>query len=190
MTIAAIVLAAGMSRRFGTNDKLLSPYRGRPLATYAANALSPLGLSAKIVVISNPALRDCFAGFDIVELEDGTGGQSASIHAGLARARQANPDKILITLADMPEVTPDLLQVIIDTATPDQPAAVSNGQRAMPPACFPASYFEQLENLKGDAGARDILKSLPESALVPTPPAMLRDIDRAEDIIQRDKPDV
>lgn len=189
MRTSAIVLAAGLSRRFGDADKLLAPYHGKPLATHIAAALAPLDLCAKIAIISNPALRNCFVGFDIVELEDGLGGQSASIRSGLVRAQASNPDKILITLADMPEVTPGLLQAVIDATTPSQPAAATDGQRAMPPACFPAAYFAQLETLQGDAGARDILKALPKSALIPASPAVLHDVDREENINQDNVPD-
>lgn len=182
MSVAAIVLAAGLSQRFGNNDKLLAPFRGELLAHHIAHALRPLNLNARIAVISNSALNDCFTEFDIVKLEDGLGGQSASIRAGLARARLTNPDKVLIVLADMPNVTPDLLAKIITTTTAERPAAATDGKRAMPPACFPATYFGRLAALSGDRGAREILAKLPESALVTAAPSILRDIDQLADL--------
>lgn len=182
MSVVAVVLAAGLSQRFKAGDKLLAPFHGKQLARHVADALAPLDLTAKIAVISNNELRECFEGFDIVKLKDGLGGQSASIRAGLAKARLSNPDKILIVLADMPGVTPQLLETIIATTTLNRPAAATNGQRAMPPACFPASYYGQLESLSGDSGARDILKGLPPSARVAAPPSILHDIDRIEDL--------
>jgi molybdenum cofactor cytidylyltransferase len=139
MSVAAIVLAAGLSQRFGYGDKLVAPFRGKQLVRHVADALAPLNLCAKIAVISNSELGECFAGFDIVKLEDGLGGQATSIRAGIARARLSKPDKILIVLADMPGVTSHLLNAIIATATPAQPAAATNGQRTMPPACFPTA---------------------------------------------------
>lgn len=186
MSVAAIVLSAGTSRRFGDTDKLIAPYRGMPLARHAAEALLPLDLITKIAVISNPALLECFPGFDIVELPDGSGGQSLSISAGLARARVAKPDKILIVLADMPHVTSCLLKKIIANTTTQTPAAAINGQHIMPPVCFPSTWYPQLEALDGDAGARLLLKNLPSSALIAASPEVLHDIDRVADLTDPD----
>lgn len=182
MSVAAIVLAAGLSKRFGDDEKLLAPFRGKILARYVADTLNALDLTTKIAVISNGALRGCFTGFDIVELKNGLGGQSASIRAGLAQARQTNPDKVLIVLADMPGVTTNLLHAVIASTTSEQPAAATDGQRAMPPACFPPAYYAQLAALSGDTGARNILKNLPPSSLITASQEILHDVDRIADM--------
>lgn len=166
MSTIAVVLAAGMSKRFGDADKLLADFGARPLTWHAAEVVRSFDLSGKIAVISNPALKDCFTGFDLVQLQDGSGGLAASLVAGLVEARKRRPTKLLIVLADMPRVTPALLGAIIEKTTQDQPAAASDGISAMPPACFPSVYFDELAQLSGDNGAKDILKALPRSALV------------------------
>jgi len=180
--LAAIVLAAGASRRFGVADKLLAPFGGRPLAQHAADAVRALDAAARVAVISNPALRPMFAGFEVVELADAGGGQSASLRAGLAKARLARPSKVLVVLADMPAVTPGLLRQVVATVTNALPAAATDGRRAMPPACFPAATFDALAAVEGDSGARTLIGALPASQLVLAPAGELRDVDRPADL--------
>jgi CTP:molybdopterin cytidylyltransferase MocA len=182
VSAAAIVLAAGASRRFGDADKLLAPFAGKPLEQHAAEAVRGLDLVARIAVISSAALRPHFAGFDVVELADASGGQSASLRAGLARARALAPGRLLVVLADMPRVTPDLLRRVIETATAEMPAAATDGRRAMPPACFPAASLDLLARLDGDAGARAIIQALPPERLVRAAAGELLDVDRLADL--------
>lgn len=182
MTVAALLLAAGNSQRFGPDDKLLAHYQGRPLITYAAAAVTALAVDSRIAVISNPDLAAHLAGFEIVQLRSGDDGLSASLKAGLARARLTHPDCALVALADMPHVSTELMAQVIAASTANTPAAANNGRRAMPPACFPACYFDQLAALQGDKGAREILDTLPPEAHVLASLDQLHDVDRPEDL--------
>lgn len=177
MIRTGLLLAAGASRRFGTEDKLLAPLHGRPLITYAAEAMRRAGLDRCIAVIANPALRPCLAGFEIVEAVSTA--QSDSLRAGLQAVGET--DRLLIALADMPRVTSDLLYRVTDAATGDCPAASHDDGPPMPPACFPGSWLTRLADLTGDQGAGRLIRDLRPEALVRAP-GLLADIDTVSDL--------
>jgi CTP:molybdopterin cytidylyltransferase MocA len=62
-----------------------------------------------------------------------------------------------------------------------QAAAATDGTRPMPPACFPAGLFDDLQALTGDRGAAPLLRALPEAQRVTAPPGTLIDIDTEAD---------
>ncbi|MGP9805263.1 nucleotidyltransferase family protein [Paracoccus sp. NSM] len=176
----ALLLAAGASRRFGAEDKLIAHHRGQPLIAHGAAALRATRLAQRIAVIANPALIPHLAGFRIVTLPPGTAPlHSTSLRAGLAAAGQ--PDRLLIALGDMPGITPAHLQAIIDRTTPDRPAASTNGRAILPPACFPRAVLPRLAALTGDRGAASLLRDLPEGQLI-LAPDLLADIDSPGDL--------
>lgn len=176
----ALLLAAGASRRFGPDDKLLARHRGQPLITHAARALRATPLAQRIAVIANPALIPHLDGFRIVTLSPGTDPlQSTSLRAGLMAA--GRPDRLLIALGDMPDITPAHLTAIIGRTTPDQPAASTNGVAILPPACFPRAALPCLATLTGDRGAASLLRDLPQDQLIRCPD-LLADIDHPADL--------
>jgi CTP:molybdopterin cytidylyltransferase MocA len=179
---AAILLAAGASRRFGAEDKLLSLFRGRPLVTHAAEALRASGLAPLIAVTSNPDVATLLPGFQLVFPDRPDPEQSDSLRAGVAEARRLGAPAALVALADMPGVTPGLLRAVAARATATEAAAASDGSRALPPACFPAALFDALLATTGDRGARPLLAALPPAQRVPAPPEALRDIDTPGDL--------
>lgn len=176
----ALLLAAGASRRFGPEDKLLARHRGLPLIAHAAGALRGMPLGDRIAVIANPALVPHLDGFRIVTLPPGTQPlQSASLRAGLGAAGQ--PERLLIALGDMPDITPGHLADLVARTGADLPAASTDGTAILPPACFPQAMLPRLAELSGDRGAATLVKGLPPSQLV-LAPALLRDIDRPEEL--------
>ncbi|MBM3606658.1 MAG: nucleotidyltransferase family protein [Alphaproteobacteria bacterium] len=172
MICVGLLLAAGASRRFGAADKLLAQLQGRPLVAHAAEALRRAPLHRRIAVISNAALAPHLAGFDLVQIAQGQ--QSDSLRAGLAAA--GTPDRLLVALGDMPDVTADHLAQVLDAADDDLPSASHDGNAALPPACFPAGLLPALAALRGDQGAGRLLRDLPPTHLVQAP-ILLRDID-------------
>jgi molybdenum cofactor cytidylyltransferase len=179
MTIAAVLLAAGRSTRFGAADKLAAPLAGVPLRLHAARALVPLPLAARFVV-TGPAILD-WPGFEVVANDRPEAGMAHSIALGLAAARRRGADAILIVLADMPFVPTDhFRRLLAGHSGPRSIVASSDGKRRMPPAVFGADWFVELERLSGDQGARALLD---RAALVTIRPETLLDVDRPDDLV-------
>ena len=95
---AAILLAAGASRRFGRRDKLREILAGRRLLDHALARARASGAHRVLLVTSGPlGIR----GVTHVRARNAGSGLSASLAAGLAALRPVERE-VLIFLADMP----------------------------------------------------------------------------------------
>jgi molybdenum cofactor cytidylyltransferase len=108
---AAILLAAGRSRRFHGANKLLARHRGRVLVEHALAAarLAPVG---RIIVVVGHDRWRIAARVDrpratLIFARDHRAGLAASLRAGL-RALRANEREVFIFLGDMLAVPPTL----------------------------------------------------------------------------------
>jgi molybdenum cofactor cytidylyltransferase len=179
-SVAVVLLAAGLSRRFGADDKLATPLDGQPLGGHAARTLGGLPFAARIVVTRDGGPDFGVYGFTPVRHPDPGAGQSGSIRLGVAQARRARPEAILIALADMPRVPVDHIAALLARFDAAHPiiASVAEG-RPSPPALFAAALFDTLETLTGDQGARLLLRA---ATLVAAPAAALADVDTPGDL--------
>lgn len=182
MIRCGLLLAAGASRRFGPQDKLLADLHGSPLIAYAAAAMRGADLDHRIAVITNPALIPHLDGFQIVRIDPGP--QSHSLRAGLHAA--GTPARLLIALGDMPRITVTHLTRILQATKDDRAAASIDASTPMPPACFPRNLLPALAHLTGDHGAGRLVRDLPDTALIPAP-GLLCDIDTIADLHTQEK---
>ena len=177
MRVFGLLLAAGLSRRFGAADKLCAPFEGRPLVAHAADVLRGLDLAGRLAVTSAPEVTASLHGFAIVSNPDPAAGQGASLARGARAARARGADRLLVLLGDAPLVTRAQGRAVIAACTEARPAASVAGGTVSPPACFPASWLDRLAALDGDRGAGALLRGLPPGALVPAPSGTLADAD-------------
>ncbi len=180
MTVAGVLLAAGSSRRFGSEDKLLAMLDGCPLATHSAGAMCQFAPDLLIAVTTSPEVAKLLPDFEVATPPEEEPEQSDSLRAGVCLAESHGATRILVALADMPFVSADLLRKVAVRCTTTRPSAATDGHRTMPPACFPQLCFTDLRNLRGDRGAASLLRELPPSALVKVPQETLYDIDTPE----------
>ncbi len=178
--VSLVVLASGLSARFGAGNKLLAPLEGRPLADHIATTTERIGYRDHVVVTHEPEVARLFAarGFRVVDNPAPERGQGSSLGAALEALPEA--EAILICLADMPFVTAGLLQglcVRFDPARGTDVVASAAGERRSPPALFAAARLRALE-LSGDFGARDLLR---DAAAVVGRSRELADLDTADD---------
>jgi molybdenum cofactor cytidylyltransferase len=179
--IAAVVLAAGTSSRFGA-DKLLHPLNGKPLAAHAADILVGLPFAYRFAVVpsGNEARAEIFANrrFDLIPNSDPRQGLSSSLALGAGMAAALGVDGLLLALADMPFVTRSHLSLLIGAAGKGPVATEHNGVKS-PPAIFPSEMFADLMALDGDRGARPLLEG---AFAIQADAAMVRDIDTLGDL--------
>lgn len=179
---AGILLAAGLSRRFGSEDKLLAPLDGKPLIAHAADALRALSPRMLIAVTRCERVAAQLPDFHIARPGSANAAQSDSLRAGVALADAVGAQRALIVLGDMPHVSADLMRQIVTRCTASLPSAASLGQRAQAPSCWPRASFPALLALQGDQGGRALLQNLPPDQLVRASSHQLRDIDTPADL--------
>lgn len=186
--IAVILLAAGTSQRFGTDDKLLALLAGEPLALHAARRIVALAPGRRIAVChdADGALAQLLAssGFEVVVNPNPERGLSRSLACGIAEAALGPEVAALICLADMPFVGIGHLRNLIASFDPLSAPVVasSNGEATMPPALFARSLFEKLLTGEGDRGGKALLA---DATLVHARADELLDIDRPDDLPAR-----
>lgn len=174
-----ILLAAGRSRRFN-GDKLSEPFLGRPLAFHVVVALEAVPFLARVAVVSDTRLDFATLGYQVVENPDPSLGQARSLCHGVEVAAEMKAAAILVALADMPRVTAAQVYRLMDVANgPETVVASSDGKHPRPPALFGAARFADLLDLKGDTGARELIR---RGRHVVTDPDELVDIDTRADL--------
>jgi molybdenum cofactor cytidylyltransferase len=186
--IAGVLLAAGASRRFGEDAKLMAPIEGRRLVDYAAEPLIRAGLSPLIALIQPEdeplAIILETEGFDLVENPRFAEGMGTSIAAGAARARELGADGAVVALGDMPFVGPETIARLVATFAPEQGRTIvvaSDGSRRGCPALFGRAHFAELMALTKDEGARAVAAAHPgQLSVVDCAPGELDDVDTLE----------
>jgi len=155
---AAIVLAAGMSSRMGSN-KLLADLDGRPLIARTVAQVKASGVDEVIVVTGHQAgaVRAAVSDMRLVHNPEFTTGLASSLRAGIQAADGF--DAALICLGDMPLIHPEdlkrMMTAFIDHTSivaPAKDGALGN------PVLWGRAHFAELAALSGDRGARGLLE--------------------------------
>lgn len=182
MNPAAIVLAAGGSRRLGRPKQLLE-LQGEALVRRAARLCLESGFDPVLVVLGSSAaeVEAALAGLTVrcVANPDWPEGMATSIRAGL-KALPAGVGAVLLLPCDQPAVSADLLQRFrrAHAGSPGTTFASAYAGGAGIPALFPGSRFAELAGLRGDRGAKALLEG---AELIPFAEGAF-DIDTEEDL--------
>ncbi len=185
--IAAILLAAGQSRRMGSN-KLLADVGGTAMVRRSAEAVLAARVGPVIVVTGHEPekLKSALDGLDVVfaHNRDHAQGLSTSLRAGLA-ALPAETDGVVVCLADMPLVAPHHINKLISAFNPAEHRSicvpVADGQRGNP-VLWARQHFGEMSRLTGDRGARALMDQLADEVVEVTmgSDAVLADFDTPE----------
>jgi molybdenum cofactor cytidylyltransferase len=190
MSVAAIILAAGASRRLGQPKQLVG-YAGEALLERALRLAREAGASPVLVVLGANFAPICasipFNEAIPVFNEKWEQGMSSSIHAGLHEADVRAPETTgaLVMSCDQPHLSAghlrSLLQAFAAQAKPTIVTSIYAGIYGIP-AVFPRSVYPKLHALHGDKGARPLLAKPPcEVVAVPCSGCEI-DIDLPEDL--------
>jgi molybdenum cofactor cytidylyltransferase len=186
--VAAIVLAAGMSKRMGPSNKLLEEVEGRPIVAHVVEAVLASKIARTVVVTGHEqariegALRGATARF--VHNPAFAEGMSTSLSAGV-RALDDTFDGAVIVLGDMPLLRARHIDRLLDAFDPNGPQTICvptfGGQRGHP-VLLAARHFGEVSALSGDVGARSILERHGDRVLeVPIDDEAIRvDVDTPE----------
>ena len=185
-----LLLAAGGSTRMGRPKQLLE-IEGESLLRRAARTAIDAGLRRVLVVLGaeaariRPTIEDLDAG--IVLNPDWAEGMASSLRAGMAAVERDLPDArgVIVMTADQPWLPAAQLRCIDAAQRAGGASIVASdyGDHLGPPAFFGRRHFPALMALRGDTGARELLRA--ESVLrVAAPAGSGADLDCPRDVLR------
>ena len=166
--IAAVVLAAGLSRRMGTLNKLTIDIEGKPMLRRVVEAV--VGSQASPVIIVTGHEREqtegALAGLSVATVfnPDYAAGLSTSLKRGLA-ALPADIEGAVICLGDMPLVTAGDIDRLLGAFNPVEGRSIvvptRRGKRGNP-VVIGKAFLAELSGIAGDIGAREVIATHPD----------------------------
>jgi CTP:molybdopterin cytidylyltransferase MocA len=188
--IAALVLAAGGSRRLG-RPKQLEPWGadttllGRVVATTRAFPVDEVWVvigAAADRVLAEVDLDGC----GVIENPEWEEGMASSLRAGLdALTRMSKADAALVVLGDQPEIDPEVVSRLVRRRRKSKAQALVPKYRYSwgHPVLIERTLWPRLMSLAGDEGAKRLLQAHPEWVeevwMESLPP---RDVDTPADV--------
>ena len=186
--VAAVVLAAGQSRRMGDVNKLLAEVDGAPMIARTVDSVLASAAGPVVVVTGFEAakLRAALAGRPLrfVHNPGFADGLSGSLQAALDELPE-EVDGALVCLGDMPRVGPRHLDRLLAAfAAHDRPAIcvpTHNGKRGNP-VVWHRRFFDEMRRVAGDTGARHLIGEHAEAVVEVEMEdgAVLADVDTPE----------
>ncbi|MDC0395097.1 NTP transferase domain-containing protein, partial [Alphaproteobacteria bacterium] len=166
--VTGVLLAAGSSRRMGDENKLLLKLAdGTPMVAWIAKTYLKSDINKLVVVtgFQQKEVRQALLGLDVqfVDNNQYLTGQASSVSRGIESLSEQT-DSVLIALADMPFITPELINRLIKShqSLPKPDIRITlpilNGRRANP-VIWGRAFFDELQSISGDQGGRQILSA-------------------------------
>jgi molybdenum cofactor cytidylyltransferase len=161
--IAALVLAAGQSRRMGALNKMLATSKGTALVRHSVDAVASSAADPVIVVTGHESegVHEVLDGCDVTfaHNSDYADGMSTSLRSGL-NALPEDIDGVVVCLGDMPAVSARHIDKLIAAFDEEEGRAICvptfQGKRGNP-VLWSASLFDEMRNIAGDVGARHLI---------------------------------
>jgi molybdenum cofactor cytidylyltransferase len=186
--VYCVILAAGNSSRLGKPKQLLV-WQGTTLLEHAINSVKVLPNSQIIVVLGANAgaisaaieLRQV----TMVNNTDWEEGIASSIRAGIG-ALPKNADAVLFLLCDQPLISSHNINSLLSEwqQRPDSIVAASYNGTVGVPAIFPAEFMGELQQLKGNVGAKSLFSKYLNKLVNASMPEAMLDIDTMADYNQ------
>ncbi len=189
--LAAVVLAAGASDRFGAENKLLAHIGGRPLVRRVVETvLASMAIDVFVVTgYDRPLIESVLADLPVrfIHNDDWPAGMGSSVATGISELSE-DIEGAFVVPGDMPFLNASVLcslvaafeqhgrQAIVYPATPD-------GEQRNP-VLWPRRFFSKLTELSGPKGAKELLHR-PDSrpvAVTVEDGALLADVDTPADL--------
>ena len=188
MTVAVAVFAAGRGSRLGGDaSKPLLEWRGRPLLAWALDAAIASGLAPVLVTVGYRAAdvrASLPASVEILDNPEWEEGIAASLRAVLtALAPRAEVTAVCVGLADQPRTGPEAYRRLAAAHEAGAQFAVAtyDGRRGNP-VLLARSLWPQAMELRGDAGARQLMDTVPVTDVPCDGTGAADDVDTLEDL--------
>jgi len=164
--IAALLLAAGQSKRMGPNNKLIAEVDGKPLVRHVADAAIG-ALGDDLTVVTGAQHEQVVAALEGVTAEilfnpEFDQGLSTSLRTGIQAlaARETRPDAVLVLLGDMPHISQGIIKQLAAAFDPEEGRHIivptDAGKRGNP-VLWSARFLDALTGIQGDTGARHLI---------------------------------
>jgi len=168
---SAIILAAGLSTRMGTENKLLLPLDGKTVIGHTVSRVLASDIRELIVVVGHEAAKVRQAVLaetcknkrpdtevKIVFNDSYENGQGTSVSCGTRRLDGDSAACFYIP-GDQPFISPAVMRALAESSEPGKIVVpVVNGRRTSP-ALFDRSLYPELACLSGDRGGRQVIDS-------------------------------
>ncbi len=162
--VAAVILAAGQSRRMGEQNKLLATVAEAPMVSHVLRAAVDSEVEQVVVVTGHEAelVQQALLAdeAEIVFNTDYMSGLASSLRTGIG-ALAEEMDGVVILLGDMPLISAGQINELIAEFNPamerDIVVPFRDGQRGNP-VIWSRRYFPALKALTGDTGGRSLIE--------------------------------
>lgn len=190
-----IVMASGLSRRFGEN-KLLVEIDGKPMVHYVLENVSTIlrkhpDIGTGIVVSSYDEILKTgkLLGLKGIQNRDPEKGQSESIKLGLGLPLDAGEERreaAVFLTADQPWMAQNTLEKFLLEAVETEAGFLCaiNNNISGSPVSFDEKYYSELLQLQGDQGGKRVMNQyLEDVAYLEIDKKELKDVDLPQDLL-------
>jgi molybdenum cofactor cytidylyltransferase len=155
VSVAAVVLAAGASRRLGRAKQSLE-IDGETLLERAVRVAVEAGLEPVIVVVRDAGVGKSLRGCELVVNALADEGMASSIRVGVARAQELGVAGVVVMACDQVALRAEHLRELCGEV--GRVTGSGYAGKIGIPAYFPKENFGELMELRGDVGARELLR--------------------------------
>ncbi len=161
MSILAIILAAGFSKRMGEN-KLLLEYEEKTFIQTIIEKLLEINFNKIILVVSNLEIYKKYKNYNeklfVIFNDKAEKGISESIKKAVVYAKNnLEVDKYMFFVADQPLLKKETILKIIEESSSNKIIVPKSNNTMYNPVIFPNKYTSALLNLEGDRGGKQII---------------------------------
>jgi molybdenum cofactor cytidylyltransferase len=194
LSTAIAILAAGRGSRLGGDaSKPLLEWRERPMVSWAVDAALDSGLRPVLVVVGyrGDEVRAALGGRDVqvVDNPDWDEGIASSLRAALATLTpMADVSGVCVGLADQPLIDPEVYRML-DAGTGGGITAPTYGGEPGNPVRLARSLWPEAMELRGDAGARMLMRDRVVDWIDCTGTGSAADVDTLEDLARLQQED-
>mgnify|MGYP003183555024 FL=1 len=176
LTVGCVIMASGLSRRFGTN-KLLADFCGQPMLCRAFDATATPGIAARIVVTRSEEVQALCRAQGVPVLLHSLPGRNDTVRLGLSALleQQSELSGCMFLPGDQPLLRRETVEAMTERFCPTEwqketereifrlGAVADNDPTPLvgSPVLFGSSFFSELLTLPENKGGNVLLKKYP-----------------------------